>query len=74
VTPVRPISVVLEADFSAEPAEDGLTAMGDALLAALIDVGAIDPFVSIDARTNSLWSRSSWRPRAKRVLWAAALP
>lgn len=52
--PVRPIRVTFDAEFSAEPGDDGLAAMGDALMEALIDVGAIDPFVSIDTGTSSL--------------------
>jgi hypothetical protein len=54
VTLVRPIRAVLDAEFSAELDDDGLAAMGDALMTALIDGGAIDPFVSIDAGTDSL--------------------
>jgi hypothetical protein len=46
--------VTVDAEFSAGPGDDVLTAMGDALMEALIDVGAIDPFVSIDTGTNSL--------------------
>ncbi len=51
---MRLIRVTFDAKFSAEPGDDGLAAMGDALMEALIDVGAIDPFVSIDTGTNSL--------------------
>jgi hypothetical protein len=54
VTPVRSIRVVFDAQFSAESGYDTLAAVGDALMAALIDAGATDPFVSIDAGTGSL--------------------
>jgi hypothetical protein len=53
VTPVRPIRVVLDAQFSGESSYDALAAMGDALMDALIDAGATDPFVSVDAGTRS---------------------
>jgi hypothetical protein len=46
--------VVLDAHFSGQPSYDTLAAMGDALMEALIDGGATDPFVSIDAGTGSL--------------------
>ncbi|MGH9111716.1 MAG: hypothetical protein ACRDZN_05370 [Acidimicrobiales bacterium] len=48
--------MTFDAEFSAEP-DDGLTAMGDALMEALIDVGAIDPFASTLEQT-ACWSRS----------------
>jgi hypothetical protein len=54
VTNVRPIRVVLDARFSGEPSYDVLAAMGDALMEALIDAGATDPFVSVDAAAPSL--------------------
>ncbi len=54
MTSVRPIRVVLDAQFSGEPSYDVLAAMGDALMEALIDAAATDPFVSIDAATPSL--------------------
>lgn len=54
--PVRPIRMTFDAEFSAEP-DDGLTAMGDALMEALIDVGAVDPFASTLEQT-ACWSRS----------------
>ena len=46
--------MTFDAEFSAEPGDDGLAAMGDALMDALIDAGATDPFVSDDAGTRSL--------------------
>jgi hypothetical protein len=54
VTYVRPIRVVLDAQFSGEPSYDVLAALGDALMEALIDAGATDPFVSVDAAAPSL--------------------
>jgi hypothetical protein len=54
VTAVRPIRVVLDAHFSGEPSYETLAAMGDALMEALIDGGATDPFVSIDAGSHNL--------------------
>jgi hypothetical protein len=46
--------VVFVAHFSGEPSYDRLAAMGDALMGALIDAGATDPFVSVDAAERSL--------------------
>jgi hypothetical protein len=54
VMSVRPIRVILDAQFSGEPDYEALAAMGDALMEALIDVGATDPFVSADAEARSL--------------------
>ena len=54
VTHVRPMRVVFDAHFSVESRYDTLAAMGDALMESLIDAGATDPFVSIDAGTGSL--------------------
>jgi hypothetical protein len=54
VAPVRPVRIVLDAQFSGESSYDALVAMGDALMDALTDAGATDPFVSVDAGTRSL--------------------
>jgi len=54
VTPVRPIRVVFDAQFSAESSYGTLSAIGDALMEALIHAEATDPFVAIDAGTGSL--------------------
>ncbi|MGH9111592.1 MAG: hypothetical protein ACRDZN_04735 [Acidimicrobiales bacterium] len=51
---MRPIRVVLEAHMAGEPGHGVLAALGDALMESLIDAGAEDPFVSIDAGTGSL--------------------
>jgi hypothetical protein len=51
---VRPIRVILDAQFSGEPSYNALAAMGDAVMEALIDVGATDPFVSADTEARSL--------------------
>jgi hypothetical protein len=51
---VRPVRIVLDAQFLGESSYDALVAMGDALMDALIDAGATDPFVSVDAGTRSL--------------------
>jgi hypothetical protein len=46
--------VVFNAQFSGESSYRTPAAMGDALMACLIDSGTTDPFVSIDAGTRSL--------------------
>jgi hypothetical protein len=51
---VRSIRLTFDAHLSGEPRDDALAAMGDALMGALIDADATDPFVSIDAGTGSL--------------------
>jgi hypothetical protein len=51
---VRPIRVLFDAQFPTESSYDALAAMGHALMEALIDAGATDPFVSIDGGTRSL--------------------
>lgn len=52
--PARSIRLVFDTQFSAESSYDTLAAMSDALMEALIDAGATDPFVSIDAGTRGL--------------------
>ena len=52
--PARSIRLVFDTQFSAESSYDTLAAMSDALTEALIDAGATDPFVSIDAGTRGL--------------------
>jgi hypothetical protein len=54
VTPLRLIRVVFDAHFSGEPSYDTLGAMGDALMGALIDADATDPFVLVAAAERSL--------------------
>jgi hypothetical protein len=51
---VRSIRIVFDAHFSGELRDEVLAAMGDALMGALIDADATDPFVSIDAGKGSL--------------------
>jgi hypothetical protein len=51
---MRPIRVVVESQFVTESSEGRLAAMGDALMEALIDAWATDPFVSIDRGRHSL--------------------
>ncbi|MGH2393736.1 MAG: hypothetical protein ACRDGH_09640, partial [Candidatus Limnocylindria bacterium] len=51
---MRPIRVVFDAKFPGESSCGTLAAIGDAPMEAMIDAGATDPFVSIDAGTRSL--------------------
>jgi hypothetical protein len=46
--------MVLDAQFSGESSYDAFAVTGDALMDALIDAGATDQFVSVDAGTRSL--------------------
>lgn len=52
--PVRPIRVVLDAHLAGQPGVEVLASVGDALMESLIDAGATDPFVSMDAARGAL--------------------